>query len=387
MKILISGAGIGGLTAALCLQKAGHEVLLFEQAADFYETGAGLQCGANALAVFDWLGLLAQLKPLSVAPERVDFCDYQSGKVLYSSEWGQAYEDKYGYPYWHLHRADLHQVLHQSFNGDVYFNAHISAYQETQDVVTIELADGRRFSGDLLVGADGIKSMIRAQLLGDSKPQFTGNIAWRGVIPCADLPDNFMEKVAYNYMGEGKHMVVYYLRDQQLINFVGVVQTRQTIEQSWVSEAPWEALKADFANWHPNVELIVDAMKDRPCYRWGLFDHKPLTSWSSQRVTLLGDAAHATLPFMASGAAMAIEDARILQRALEAKSDLPSALQCYQNHRIPRTRKVQKDSVKFGTLYHISNPIALKLAFKALHVIGKRKESFLPSYNANTVNF
>lgn len=385
MKILISGAGIGGLTAALCLQKAGHEVLLFEQASEFHETGAGLQCGANALAVFDWLGLLPQLEPLSVAPERVDFCDYQSGRVLYSSQWGQAYKDKYGYSYWHLHRADLHRVLHQSFKGKVYFNAHINAYQENGDSVSIELSDGRRFSGDLLIGADGIKSKVRAQLIGDCTPSFTGNVAWRGVIPSADLPPNFMDKAAYNYMGQGKHMVVYYVRGQQLINFVGVVQTRKPIEQSWVRESPWEDLNADFADWHPNVQLLVEAMKGRPCYRWGLFNHQPLKSWSSERVTLLGDAAHATLPFMASGAAMAIEDARILQRALDENNDLPTALECYQENRIPRTRKVQVDSIRFGKLYHLSSSMALTLAFKALKSAGKRKESFLPSYDANTI--
>ena len=385
MKILIAGAGIGGLTAALCLEKVGHEVIVFEQASQFLDVGAGLQCGANAINVFDWLGLFATLEPLSVAPQRVDFCDYQSGDVHYSSQWGNGYNSKYGQPYWHLHRADLHGVLHQALQGELHFNAQLKSYQENENNVEIELNDGRKFSGDLLIGADGIKSVVRTQLLGRKEPNFTGNVAWRGVIPASDLPNDFMDTIASNFMGQGKHMVIYYLRDKQLVNFVGVVQSQQQLEESWVSEGSWDELKADFDAWHPTVQAVINAMENKPCYRWSLHNHKPFKTLSSSRVTLLGDAAHATLPFMASGAAMAIEDARILQRSLDQFSDVTNALLCYQRNRMPRTAKIQADSTKFGKLYHIQNPLALKLAFKALHSLAKRKEDFLPSYNANTV--
>lgn len=402
MKILIAGAGIGGLTAALCLEKAGHEVFVFEKASTFLEIGAGIQCGANAITVFDWLGLLPALEPLSVAPKRVDFCDYRSGNVLYSSPWGADYQAKYGQPYWHLHRADLHRVLVEAFQGKIYFNAKVSHYKESHNEVELELTDQRKFSGDLLVGADGIKSAVRSRLLdnktlSNKEPFFTGNVAWRGVIPTSDLPDNFMETIARNFMGQGKHMVIYYLRGKQLLNFVGVVKSKQTLDESWVNEGSWEALKADFDGWHPTVQTVVDAMQNKPCYRWALYNHAPLKTWSSNRVTLLGDAAHATLPFMASGAAMAIEDARVLQRSLELQplSELQrpldqskrvsEGLRCYERNRLSRTAKIQADSTKFGKLYHVQNPFALKLAFKALHSIAKRKEDFLPSYNANSV--
>ena len=387
MKILIAGAGIGGLTAALCLEKAGHEVTLFEQSVKFSEVGAGIQCGANALTVLDSLGLLEQLNKVAVTPERVDFRDCKTGNVLYSSEWGAGYQQKYGYPYLHLHRADLQTVLVNALNCDIEFNASIANYKESDAQVSIELQDGRMFDGDLLVGADGIKSIIRTQLLGEAKPRFTGNVAWRGVIERADLPSDFMPTIASNFMGEGKHMVVYYLRDKQLVNFVGVVEKKQSddLTESWTSQAPWEELKADFEGWHPTVQTVINAMENRPCFRWALHDHLPLKYWSSSRVTLLGDAAHATLPFMASGAAMAIEDARILERALQQFGDISDALQCYQRNRIVRTSKVQTDSVKFGKIYHIQNSLARKLAFKALSSIAKRKESFLPGYDANKV--
>ena len=396
MKILIAGAGIGGLTTALCLQKAGHDVTVFEQADTFSEIGAGLQCGANALAVFDWLGLVDSLEPLSVTPQRVDFRDYRSGKTLYSSPWGDSYQAKYGRPYWHLHRADLHRVLHSAFNGQIHFNAQVTAFNEVAGGVQINLSDGRRFDGDLLIGADGIKSAVRQQLLANAsllnKPRFTGNVAWRGVIERERLPDDFMPTIASNFMGQGKHMVVYYLRDKRLVNFVGVVRHKAPIDESWSSEAPWHELQKDFAGWHPTVQSLVKAMKDQPCYRWALYDHAPLRNWSSSRVTLLGDAAHATLPFMASGAAMAIEDARVLQRCLSLdfkkgtdQEAVAEALQCYQRNRQTRTAKIQTDSVKFGKLYHLQNPLTLKLAFKALDSVAKRKEDFLPSYDANTV--
>jgi len=371
MKVLISGAGIGGLTTALCLQKAGYEVTVFEQAQGFFEVGAGLQCGANALAVFDWLGLLPQLERLA------------------------GYQQKYGYPYLHLHRVDLHQVLLDAFQGKIFCNSQVVSYQETQSEVQVQLNDGRTFNGDLLIGADGIKSPIRQQLLSGYSPRFTSHAAWRGVVPRSELPEDFMEKIASNFMGQGKHMVIYYLRDQQLVNFVGVVPCKAKSDESWVSQGSWDELKEDFQGWHPTVLSVINAMEHKPCFRWDLYDHKPLKNWSSKRVTLLGDAAHATLPFMASGAAMAIEDARILQRSLALSGEFPpgveganmiaKALQLYQHNRISRTSKIQKDSAKFGHLYHLQNPIALNLAFKVLNSIAKRKEDFLPSYDANSV--
>jgi len=401
MKVLISGAGIGGLTAALCLEKAGHEVLLFERARKLSDAGAGIQCGANALSVMDHLGLTSALEEIAVAPERVDFRDSKTGQTLYSSTWGKSYHNKYGAPYWHLYRADLQACLLSALKSQIYLGSAVERYQESPKDVSVELADGQVFSGDCLIGADGIKSGVRSQLfdsISDSpiarvnnpKPKFTGHVAWRGVVPAERLPNNFMEKIASNFMGQGKHMVIYYLRQQQLLNFVGVVENADFVSSSegaqpWVENAAWDELKADFAGWHPCVQSLIDAVDKDQCYRWALHDHKPFDRWSSDRVTLLGDAAHATLPYMASGAAMAIEDARVVQRALDQTDSVGQGLQLYQRNRLARTAEIQTMSARLGKLYHLQNSLMLKLAFRALHTIGKRKEDFLPSYNANTV--
>ncbi len=404
MRILISGGGIGGLSAALCLQKAGHSVKVFEQSSSFKQIGAGLQCGANAVHVLDYLGLMDKLEAVSVNPQRVEFRDAITGRVLYGSEWGDTYERRYGAPYLHVHRADLHTNLLGAFQQDkdnsIETNASVSDFKESDNAVEVSLDDGRAFLGDCLIGADGIKSLIRKKLLQQqniqsSAPKFTGNVAWRGVVSVDRLPINFMDKVASNFMGQKKHMVIYYLRNQRLVNFVGVVEKPQPQSEgghSWVSKAPWQQLKDDFAGWHPIVQTVIDAMDKDQCYQWDLYHHKPLSNWSSKRVTLLGDAAHATLPFMAAGAGLAIEDARVLQRALDSVDkvdqapNLARALKLYQRNRFARTAEVQATSVKMGKLYHLQNPWLLKLAFAALANLGKSKESLLPSYNANTIS-
>ena len=405
MEILVSGAGIGGLSVALCLQKSGHKVTLLEKSKAFKPIGAGLQCGANALHVFAYLGLLEDIEAVSVAPHRVEFRDAFNGRTLYTSEWGETYRDRYGAPYLNIHRADLHDILVNSLQNNtahIEFNAALVDYQEYTDRVEVLLADGRSFTGDCLIAADGIKSLVRSKLLQEesSKPiehQFTGNVAWRGIVPADRLPAGFMPKIASNFMGQRKHMVMYYLRNQQLLNFVGVVEKPQPLtaseggnqhrnHDSWVSKAPWEQLKSDFVDWHPMVQAVINAMDKDQCYRWDLYHHKPLNNWSSARVTLLGDAAHATLPFMAAGAALAVEDARILQRAFDQSQDVSRALSLYQTNRISRTSEIQSLSVKMGKLYHLQNPWLLKLAFSALRSVGKSKESILPSYNANTID-
>ena len=389
MNVVIAGAGIGGLAAGLCLQKSGHRVQLLEQAAEFTEVGAGIQCGANALRVLDYLGLRSQIEAIAVDPVRADFRDHKTGEVLYSLPFGKNYLERHGAPYLHVHRADLHQILASAFLANdpapVALNTTVVRYTEEANKVTVHCADGSQFEGDCLVAADGVKSVIRDQLLGKKAPIFTGNVAWRGVVPVDRLPADFMEKTVSNFVGPNKHMVIYYLRKQQLVNFVGVVEHSTWEEVSWTTKAPKAELEQDFDGWHPTVQAVIAAVGKDQCYRWALHNQKPFAQWSSKRVTLLGDAAHATLPFMASGAAMAIEDGRILQRALDQGSNVGQGLQLYQRNRLLRTAKIQNMSTNMGKLYHLKNNFLLRMAFKALAILPGKKEDFLPDYDANTI--
>ena len=282
MNVVIAGAGIGGLAAGLCLQKSGHRVQLLEQAAEFTEVGAGIQCGANALRVLDYLGLRSQIEAIAVDPVRADFRDHKTGEVLYSLPFGKKYLERHGAPYLHVHRADLHHILASAFLANdpsaVALNTTVIRYTEESDKVTVHCADGSQFDGDCLVAADGVKSVIRDQLLGKKAPIFTGNVAWRGVVPVDRLPADFMEKTVSNFVGPNKHMVIYYLRKQQLVNFVGVVEHSTWEEASWTTKAPKAELEQDFDGWHPTVQAVIAAVGKDQCYRWALHNHKPFDS-------------------------------------------------------------------------------------------------------------
>ncbi len=389
MKVVIAGAGIGGLTAALCLSRAGHAVHIVEQAPEFLDIGAGIQCGANAICVLRSLDVLEYLKKLAVMPERVEFCDYRSGKTLHTMTLGARYEQQYGAPYLHLHRSDLHRVLLEAFKRinphGISMNANVESYSEHSNKVSIALSNGDQLDADLLVGADGIHSSVRKQMLGETPAMFTGNVAWRGVVPVDRLPSDWMDTIVANYVGPNKHMVLYYIRQRSLVNFVGVVENTSWTNSSWSAKAPWEELSRDFDGWHPSVRAVIDAVDKEQCYRWALYNHQPFDNWSTERVTLLGDAAHSTLPFMASGASMAIEDARILQRALNQASSLRDGLQLYQRNRYDRTARIQKTSTRAGKLYHFKSDLMRQAAFIGLKTISARQERYLPDYDANTV--
>ena len=387
MKALIIGAGIGGLCTALCLQKSGHKVQLLEKSGQFSDVGAGIQLGANALKVISYLGLLPELEAKAVIPDRVDFRAFDSGNTLLSRQLGVDYLSKYSAPYLHIHRADLIDTLLGALTEDteLILNADVLNYTENSNDVLVELMDGRSFSGDCVIAADGIRSNVKKAMFDGEEPQFSGNVAWRGLVSVDCLPVGFMDKVVTNFVGPSKHMVIYYLREQSLVNFVGVVENNNYLEDSWTARSSWQALKQDFDGWHPMVQTLINNVDQGQCYRWALYDQKPLSCWGKSSVTLLGDAAHAMLPFLASGAAMAIEDARILQRSLDKFEDIPRAFQCYERNRIKRTSKVQAMSRQVSRLYHIHNPVMLNLAFKAVNWKSLQTEAFLASYDANTV--
>jgi len=387
-KIAIVGAGIGGLTAACCLLKAGHEVELFEQASELSEIGAGIQLSANAMHVLNDLGLGEAIAGVSVRPGAYVFRLHDTGEVIGQFPLAEEHEALNGAPYNQLHRADLHNLLVakvKSLKPDVIrLNSRVVDFEETEDRVQLKLSDGSRESADILVGADGVKSAIRAQIAGASSASYTGDAAWRLIVPTADLPPNLMGQVMSVWMGPGRHAVCYYLRGGSLLNFVGLVETDEVSEESWTAKHPWESLKADFDGWHNDIQTIIDRADRNSCYRWSLFYRPPIDKWSTPRATMLGDAVHATLPYLAQGAAMAIEDSAVLTRALERSDDTAEALRLYERNRIERTSRIVSGSGANRTLFHMSDQDKLRQAF-ANRDEGKARNEWLYSYNPLTV--
>ncbi len=388
MKIIIAGAGIGGLTAASCLMKAGHDVQVLEQAPALGEVGAGIQMSANAMHVLNDLGLGLAISRLAVRPGAYVFRLHDTGEVISQFSLAAEHERLHRAPYNQLHRADLHDLLAakaREFKSDVVrLNSRVTRFEETDSAVRVHLASGEAVEGDLLIGADGVKSAVRAQIAGHDHAVYTGDAAWRLTLPASELPPNFMGQVMSVWMGPGAHVVCYYLRAGALLNFVGLVETEEVSEESWTAKFPWDKLKADFRGWHPDIQLVIDKADRNACYRWSLFYRPPISNWSTRRATMLGDSVHATLPYLAQGAAMAIEDGAVLTRALAMTSSVTEALQLYQRNRIERTSRIVKGSTANRNLFHMRDQQALRQAF-ANRDEGASRNAWLYSYNPLTV--
>jgi salicylate hydroxylase len=354
MKILISGGGIGGLTAALCFLHHGAEVTVLEQAQELGDIGAGIQIPPNAMKVFAALGLDAALAETAFEPEAIEARMGRTGLDLFQIPLAEHAIKRWGAPYLHIHRADYISVLAKALRDEspdgLHLGAEIIGYTQTEDAVEVQLADGRRITGDALIGADGIHSPVREQMLGAEKPIFTGNVAWRAVVPMAALGADGPRPTACAWMGPGKHCVTYRLRRGTLANFVGVVERDDWTTESWTERGTREAALVDFADWHPTITRMLGEADT--LYRWALFDRAPLPQWVDGRVGLLGDAAHPMLPFMAQGAAMAVEDAWVVAREVTQKPSPARGLEAYQHLRQTRTGRVQAGSRANAKTFH-----------------------------------
>jgi salicylate hydroxylase len=386
-KVLIVGAGLGGLAAASCLMKAGYDVEVYEQAPVLAEVGAGIQMSANPMHVLRYLGLEAEVSALGVRPGAYVFRLHDTGEVIQEFALSAEHERQHGAPYVQLHRADLHDLLAEAARkrkADViHLDRRATGFTETERKVTLHLADGTNAEGDILIGADGLKSTIARQIVGEIPATYTGDAAWRITVPVERLPKPFLPQVMSVFMGPGGHVVCYYLRGGALLNFVGILETEES-EESWTMKFPWERLKADFEGWHPAIQTIIDAADRDQCYRWSLHNRPPVRNWSTRRATLLGDSAHATLPYLAQGAAMAIEDGAVLARALRQAPSIAEGLDLYQRNRVDRTARIVEQSTQNRRLFHLPSQQAIRAEFGKRNQ-GEERNRWLYSYNPLTV--
>ena len=353
-KILIAGGGIGGLTLALALAQRGFSPVVFEQAPKLEEVGAGLQLSPNSTRVLASLGVLDALRATSVEPAGKEIRLWNSGETWPLFDLGTVAVAQYGFPYLMVHRSDLQMVLsaalERSVPGALRLGEKVVGFDQDGKGVSALLADGSSENGAALIGADGVHSSIGAGLFGESHAEFTGCMAWRGVIEASRLPERLKRTVGVNWIGPGRHVITYPLRGGSLVNFVGVVESSAWQSESWTARGTHEECAADFAGWHPDVHMLIDNIDEH--FRWALLSRKALDEWQVARVALLGDACHPMLPFMAQGAGMAIEDAAVLARCLEAWEDTETALATYVRARIERTTRCVQAAERQRVVFH-----------------------------------
>ena len=355
-QITIAGGGIGGMAAALSLLRRGYKVQVYEQAPVLGEVGAGVQISPNGSRALDSLGVFETLRHLSCAPKRKEFRLWNTGRAWPMFDLGPEAIEKYGYPYLTVYRPDLLGTLVnavQAIDPDaVILGAEVTDAEADDGGATLALKDGRRIETDVLIGADGVKSTVRKSLFGDDHTEFTGMIAWRAVIPMERLPDRFRELVGSTWIGPGGHLVNYPLRGATLMNMIGTIERNDWQVESWYAEGTIEECARDFAGWHEDVQTLIHAAPK--VLKWAFMERPPRRIWSKGRATLLGDACHATLPFLAQGAVMSIEDGVVLGRCLDKYADPVEALSRYEAARVDRTSRMVKGAKENTARFHES---------------------------------
>ncbi len=347
---MLIGAGIGGLTCALALQRAGIAVQVFEQAPELGEVGAGLTLSPNGSMGIIGLGLEDQLTDAADPPSYQAVHHYKTGRVLVRRERGDLPQQQYGAPYYQIHRADLHEMLAKAVLANdsecIHLNHEFERFTQGQREARAWFRNGRSAPGRLLVGCDGVKSLVRSQLHESELPEFTGYVAWRGLAPAAKVPPEAVDPPSGIYIGPGHLFVRYLIRGGKTVNYVAFVRRDDWLTESWSQHSEVSEVLDEFCDFHPLVQSIISATPPELCYKWGLFSRRPLESWSVGRVSLLGDAAHPTLPFMGQGAVMAIEDGIVLARCLDASESVAEALRRYEAARVERTTLVMVNSAE-----------------------------------------
>ena len=353
LPVLVAGGGIGGLSAALSLVRQGFAVTVLEQAAEIGEIGAGIQLGPNAFHAFDALGVGDKTRNRSVFTDYMVMHDaideYQVGKIPTDEH----FRKRFGNPYAVIHRQDIHKSLLEGAQetGKIEFHTscRVESIEQNADSVTVTCGNGKTFTGQALIGADGVRSVVRAQYVNDP-PRVTGHVVYRAVVDEKDFPDNLKWNAASIWVGPNCHLVHYPLRGGKEYNVVVTFHSRN--KEEWgVTEGSPEEVQSYFQEICPKARQLITLPKQWK--RWATADREPIPQWSFGRATLLGDAAHPTTQYMAQGACMALEDAVTLGEALRVcNKDWNQALDLYQHSRITRTARIVLSGREMGRIYH-----------------------------------
>jgi salicylate hydroxylase len=355
VKVLIAGGGIGGLCAALALLKAGIDCEVFEQAPELKEIGAGLQLSPNGNRVLFALGLEQGVRRWGVQTRDKEIRLWSTGQTWsqFDPRAGSA-EQRYGFPMYLMHRGDLHAMLVTAVRREspdaIRVASRCIGFDQGSSGVRLRLEDGREAIGDVLIGADGLHSRIREGLFGKAEAKFTGVVAWRGMVPVERLPEPLRRPLSSQWIGPKGHATCYPVRRGELLNFVGEVERDDWRVESWIEPGTHAECLADYPGWHADLRRIIQSTV--ALYKWAIFLRDPLPKWSVDRVSLLGDACHPTVPFLGQGANMAIEDALVLAACLSRIDDPVAALARYENARRERTSAIVRRSAELQHTLH-----------------------------------
>ncbi len=358
-QILIVGAGLGGLTAAIGLARAGHRVRVFEQAAQLGEVGAGLTLSSGTMRCLEMIGVDKLVRELADESSNLPFLHYRTGEVLRR---GLAAVARSGAarPAQQIHRADLHGLLVDALrhidHHAIHLDHRVTSFESNTTGVSLRFANGIIVHGDLLIGCDGGRSIVRAALTGEPALTFTGQVAFRCLVPMDIARPHLALSTGAVYIGPGATFNRYPLRHGAIMNCVGLARSGAWQNEGWNIPATNAEMLAPYHDWHPEVRALIELAPPQSIIKWGLFVREPLPHWSAGRVSLVGDAAHPMLPFLGLGAAMAIEDGAMLVRAMATHDDVVQALTNYERVRRPRATMIYRESVRQGEIVQGQNP-------------------------------